>query len=86
MTVRCQDVFFAMAIGRCETWLPIFCTIPTRPTCGCLQLYIFLGDGKCCEQVMIGNRDELKGNQDLDARRVGCVRKLGKLGRDLGTC
>ena len=34
---------------------------------GCLQLYIFFfGDGKCCEQVMIGNRDELKGNQDRD--------------------
>lgn len=60
--------FFAMAIGRCETWLPIFCTIPTRPTyvVVCSYIYLFFGDGKCSEQVMIGNRDELKGNQDRD--------------------
>lgn len=37
VTVRCQDV----AIGRCETWLPIFCTIPTRPTYVVVCSYIF---------------------------------------------
>ena len=29
-------------------------------------IFFFFGDGKCCEQVMIGNWDELKGNQDRD--------------------
>ena len=49
---------------RYETWLLTFSTIPTRPGGVLCQIYDFLVRCKWLLQVMIGNRDELKGNQD----------------------